>query len=417
MTFSTSTPRSGNVNSLFAYYPEQERVNPRYSSPGNPLFYGQPHTSPSLPTPSFSAAPYQLNTGLFSDHAFLFRSFSHFLPTHSSRSLSAFLQREKSREVFEVTNVETTVNVNLETFLEILKRINELSTIPSIEELEKIAVLRSAERGCKYIKGVKIEFYCGDTIFNLFDRGVKNIYTTSGTQLEKKMIAIANRMDNLIKNIFFHECLEATLRQAKVEPSNERSRFGDHQSTNPRKRKVHENSNLHFSQKYSATERPTSKRRELERVDRGETTQIPTISTSFNQDLYANQPQSITMTDSFPTTQQLLLQYAKTNEKPSLMPPTVTGGAQPQLRSLPKTEAPINCSRDQQKILTPKSSMHDEAFVVSPKKSEIKPKIFSSTNTFVDKILTDGIDPAKRLLPPILREKTPTLPQKELGLI
>lgn len=475
MAFPANSTKEGFMNSPLPHYTQQKPQNPPYYAIyqippillRKPVFNDPTHNRPPQAILSFPSTP-QLNEGVFPNHASfdrrpLYVSHGNQKPLqgspynedslsernyrdigsndlnsptsvtetrrtssiNTSRSLSSFLQEEK--EVFENTTVETTISARLETFLEIFKKISDLSTIPSDEELEKIAVLRCSEQGKKYIKGTQITFYFGDTIFNLFNRGVKTVYKHSN--LKRNMNNIANRMDNLTKNKFFYKCMEATFRQAEV--IHEKSTFADRQSTNPHKRKVSDYS--HSPHRDSTTDRHFPKRRGLEKYDTAETPQIPLTRTSLNQTSYSNQPVPLPLIESFPRTKQILLQYA--NSSPILTPvmsPIVTGRVHSQLNPPPPKgiesvnsrlttfpqrilstvatqsnnpmQLPLNLRsiRHPQSVVSTKAPVTHESVVLSSIKPVNPPTIPPSSNSFVDKILKTKS--RKRHLPPIPQE-------------
>lgn len=109
--------------------------------------------------------------------------------------------------------------VDLATMLEEFEHIVYLSAPISRDYIKKLACLRCSETGQQEYKGLILDYNSGDTLFNLFVRGVKKAYDLPHRdQLKRNITVIANSMDLLAKDNnsdspIFQTCAKRTLDQ------------------------------------------------------------------------------------------------------------------------------------------------------------------------------------------------------------
>lgn len=375
-------------------------------------------------------------------------------PSNINRSLTSFLREERPSVLSDVAAKTDHVGVNI--LLDTFEKINNFTIIPPNPELIRIANLRCSETGYKDVEGCRVYFYEGDTIFNIFYRGVINIDKLKN--LEDKMGWIAKKMDMVIdqKNDYSHDymmCRKITNLQSQRYPLNKTiSPDQNQQRVDPRKRKFSKLTSLPQTSlrlispiKPNPKNQPNPTKRRRQNIitqtlgvhthpNQTSTSakQISTASTLSQSDvktpnLTKTVPEAITdlakssISDTKKPetrTSQTALSHSMTfvNEKKKkhdsadlsmkekTSPEMSLKDANPRSKARnpkkklrhhnPSTKAPSLPIMPQPVILHPD-------YVAVAQVSATPPNISYSSNSFAEKILSDEIKPAERRLPPI----------------
>lgn len=334
--------------------------------------------------------------------------------SQSDEAFSTFLKEKcQPRKSFAA---DTEKFVDLATMLEEFEHIPYLSTPISLEYIKKIACLRCSETGQQEYNGLILDYNSGDTLFNLFVRGVNKAYDLNNRDLLIGNIElIASLVDSLAKENspdtpIFHAFWNATLGQDE-QYSRRKKIFSETEAHSQRKNTTDQPQELGHKRRIGAletrddhTHRTEATHIQYARNARRDQPQQPKPLkwVYFNFDEENRSPSKLNQSNSKHSTP--LSSTPRKKRAASHEIPSIEKSSEETRRSHPEQRQTISiaAATSKKKAKSPSTNLQTdfaEELAPSNQQSPIEGLELSSGN-FVERILREA-DASKRQLPPL----------------